>query len=87
MASRSATSIYPLRSDIQASQGGPAPVTNSGVAYGQTTLPSGIRSRFVDTHTGVTLPVLEAGPAAVAALQHSGPGPARGRSLRAQHPR
>jgi pimeloyl-ACP methyl ester carboxylesterase len=38
-------------------------LTNPDVAYGQATLPSGIRSRFVDTHTGVTLHVLEAGSA------------------------
>jgi pimeloyl-ACP methyl ester carboxylesterase len=35
--------------------------TNGDVAYGATTLPAGIRSRFVDTHNGVTLHVLEAG--------------------------
>jgi pimeloyl-ACP methyl ester carboxylesterase len=35
--------------------------TNGDVAYGATTLPVGIRSRFVDTHNGVTLHVLEAG--------------------------
>ena len=35
--------------------------TNTDVAYGATTLPVGIRSRFVDTHNGVTLHVLEAG--------------------------
>jgi pimeloyl-ACP methyl ester carboxylesterase len=34
---------------------------NSAVAYGQTTLPVGIRSRFVDTHNGVRLHLLEAG--------------------------
>jgi len=38
-------------------------VTNPDVAYGQSTLPSGIRSRFVDTQTGLTLHVLEAGVA------------------------
>ncbi|HEY1297451.1 MAG TPA: alpha/beta hydrolase [Chloroflexota bacterium] len=35
--------------------------SNADVTYGATTLPSGIRSRFVDTHNGVTLHVLEAG--------------------------
>ena len=34
---------------------------NSNVAYGQTTLPSGIRSRFVDNNNGCTMHVLEAG--------------------------
>jgi pimeloyl-ACP methyl ester carboxylesterase len=38
-------------------------LTNPDVAYGQTTLPIGIRSRFVDTHTGVVLHALEAGSA------------------------
>ena len=37
------------------------PTVNPDVAYGATTLPSGIRSRFVDTRNGVTLHVLEAG--------------------------
>jgi pimeloyl-ACP methyl ester carboxylesterase len=36
-------------------------LTNRDVAYGQTTLPIGVRSRFVDTHNGVILHVLEAG--------------------------
>jgi pimeloyl-ACP methyl ester carboxylesterase len=36
-------------------------MTNSEVAYGAKTLPPGIRSRFVDTHNGVSLHVLEAG--------------------------
>jgi pimeloyl-ACP methyl ester carboxylesterase len=35
--------------------------TNGDVAYGATTLPAGVRSRFVETHNGVTLHVLEAG--------------------------
>jgi pimeloyl-ACP methyl ester carboxylesterase len=34
---------------------------NADVAYGAATLASGIRSRFADTHNGVTLHVLEAG--------------------------
>lgn len=34
---------------------------NEGVAYGQTILPSGIRSRFVDNNNGCTMHVLEAG--------------------------
>src|SRR5262249_12944428 len=38
-------------------------MTNGDVAYGATTLPVGIRSRFVDTHNGVTLHVLESGDA------------------------
>jgi len=38
-------------------------LTNRDVAYGETTLPIGIRSRLVDTHNGVTLHVLEAGAA------------------------
>jgi pimeloyl-ACP methyl ester carboxylesterase len=40
--------------------------TNTDVAYGQTTLPIGIRSRFVSGINGATLHVLEAG--------HEGPG-------------
>jgi pimeloyl-ACP methyl ester carboxylesterase len=35
--------------------------SNADVAYGATTLPSGIRSRVVDTHNGVSLHMLEAG--------------------------
>ncbi len=35
--------------------------TNDAVAYGQSTLPSGIRSRFVDNNNGATMHVLEAG--------------------------
>ena len=38
-----------------------AGTSNGAVAYGQTTIPVGIRSRFVDTNNGVTLHVLEAG--------------------------
>jgi alpha/beta hydrolase fold len=34
---------------------------NGDVAYGQTTLPTGIRSRFVDNNNGCTMHVLEAG--------------------------
>jgi pimeloyl-ACP methyl ester carboxylesterase len=34
---------------------------NGDVAYGQTTLPRGIRSRFVDNNNGCTMHVLEAG--------------------------
>jgi pimeloyl-ACP methyl ester carboxylesterase len=34
---------------------------NGNVAYGATTLPSGIRSRFVDNNNGATMHVLEAG--------------------------
>jgi pimeloyl-ACP methyl ester carboxylesterase len=34
---------------------------NQDVAYGQTTLPAGVRSRFVDTGSGVRLHLLEAG--------------------------
>jgi pimeloyl-ACP methyl ester carboxylesterase len=34
---------------------------NTNVAYGQTTLPSGIRSRLVDNNNGCTMHVLEAG--------------------------
>jgi pimeloyl-ACP methyl ester carboxylesterase len=37
------------------------PTTNPDVAYGATTLPSGIRSRMVDNHNGITMHVLEAG--------------------------
>ena len=36
-------------------------MTNGEVACGQTELPTGIRSRFVDTNNGVRLHVLEAG--------------------------
>ena len=36
-------------------------MTNGDVAHGETALPPGIRSRFVDTNNGVTLHVLEAG--------------------------
>ncbi len=34
---------------------------NENVAYGSTTLPAGIRSRFVDNNNGLTMHVLEAG--------------------------
>src|SRR3712207_6096582 len=34
---------------------------NPDVAYGETTLPVGIRSRFVDTNNGITMHLLEAG--------------------------
>lgn len=34
---------------------------NSNVAYGETTLPSGIRSRFIDNNNGCMMHVLEAG--------------------------
>jgi pimeloyl-ACP methyl ester carboxylesterase len=34
---------------------------NDGVVYGDTTIPIGIRSRFVDTHNGIRMHVLEAG--------------------------
>src|ERR671939_1471397 len=34
---------------------------NPDVAYGQTTLPEGIRSRFVDNGNGITMHLLEAG--------------------------
>jgi pimeloyl-ACP methyl ester carboxylesterase len=34
---------------------------NQSVAYGETTLPTGIRSRFVDNSNGLTMHVLEAG--------------------------
>ena len=43
-------------------------MSNNDVAYGQTTLPAGIRSRFVDTDNGVTLHVLEAGVAEAPAV-------------------
>ncbi len=36
-------------------------MTNGNVAYGETALPAGIRSHFVDTNNGITLHVLEAG--------------------------
>src|SRR5581483_6371038 len=35
--------------------------TNSDVAYGQSTLPIGIRSRFVPNGNGITMHLLEAG--------------------------
>ena len=38
-----------------------APAYNADVAYGQTLLGQGIRSRFVDNHNGCTLHLLEAG--------------------------
>ena len=34
---------------------------NGDVAYGQTTIPIGIRSRFVDNNNGITMHILEAG--------------------------
>ena len=34
---------------------------NGDVAYGQTTIPVGIRSRFVDNNNGITMHILEAG--------------------------
>src|SRR6476660_6967337 len=34
---------------------------NGAVAYGQTTIPVGIRSRFVDNNNGITMHILEAG--------------------------
>lgn len=42
-------------------QGGNAGSENKDVLYGRTTLPAGIRSKWVNTNTGVTLHVLEAG--------------------------
>ena len=36
-------------------------MTNRDVAYGETTLPVGIRSRFVDNNNGITMHQLEAG--------------------------
>lgn len=39
----------------------PKRLLNSSVEYGKNTLPSGIRSRFVDTNTGLRMHVLEAG--------------------------
>ncbi len=41
--------------------GGTAPMRNADVAYGETTLPAGIRSRFVNNGNGITMHVLEAG--------------------------
>jgi pimeloyl-ACP methyl ester carboxylesterase len=38
-----------------------AAMNNPDVAYGETTLPAGIRSRFVDNHNGIRMHVLEAG--------------------------
>ncbi|HXA66486.1 MAG TPA: alpha/beta hydrolase [Bryobacteraceae bacterium] len=38
-----------------------ADAANQGVAYGQTTIPAGIRSRFVDNNNGLRVHVLEAG--------------------------
>jgi hypothetical protein len=38
-----------------------AHAANQGVAYGKTTIPSGIRSRFVNHINGLTVHVLEAG--------------------------
>ena len=34
---------------------------NADVAYGETTLPAGIRSRFVNNGNGITMHLLEAG--------------------------
>ena len=36
-------------------------MTNGDVAYGETTLPVGIRSRFVNNNNGITMHLLEAG--------------------------
>ncbi|MBL8221734.1 MAG: alpha/beta hydrolase [Bryobacterales bacterium] len=42
----------------------PAPAANTAVAYGQTTIPAGIRSRFADGINGLRVHFLEAGSAA-----------------------
>src|ERR1019366_2261752 len=53
--------IQGLASLAYAAAAGKARAENQNVVYGQTTLPSGIRSRFVENVNGLRVHILEAG--------------------------